>query len=73
MGYMDEHDSLWWQNNNNPYFKKENVDKWARANARYPVLEELNVEVKAFVEMSSLLVGADKIRAILKKLETLPR
>ena len=36
---------------------------------RYQDLEALHTEVSRFVAQSSLLVGADKIREILKRLE----
>lgn len=72
MGYMDEHDSLWWQNSN-PYFKPEAIAKMESMRRRYEDLEALATEVKRFVDASSLLVGADRIRAVLKRLEANPK
>lgn len=72
MGYMDEHGDVW-QRSDNAFFSPEAIAKLENMRRRYENLEALATEVKRFVDQSSLLVGADRIRAILKMLENTPK
>lgn len=65
MSYIQEH-GYYEDQLGNAYFDKEKIKRAIRIQK---LREELHVEVKKFVQQSSLLVGADKIREILRKLD----
>ena len=65
MGYMQEH-GYYEDYQGNAYFDVEKVKKLLR---KEELRRELHDEVKKFVLQSSLLIGADKIREILRKLD----
>lgn len=73
MGYMDEHGDVWKRDTSNDFCTPEMRAKIESMRRRYESLEALATEVKRFVDSSSLLVGADRIRAILKRLEQDPK
>lgn len=51
------------------HFREQGEIRQERMRQRYQELEALHTEVSRFVAQSSLLVGADKIREVLKRLE----
>lgn len=65
MGYMQEH-GYYEDQQGNFYYDVEKVKKLL---GKEELRRELHIEVKKFVQQSSLLVGADKIREILRKLD----
>lgn len=73
MGYMDEHGDVWSRDTSNDFLTPETRTKLENMRRRYENLEALATEVKRFVDQSSLLIGADRIRAILKRLESTPK
>ncbi len=59
----------WSAGEENAFFPIQEVKKLERMRKRYEDLEALHTQVSRFVSQSSLLVGADKIREVLARLE----